>query len=215
MKRVILLLSGGIDSAVLLKLLTRKGYSVTSLTIDYPSRNPKETQAAEKIANLEGSELIKINLPFMREIIELWPNPESRPPHLKEAHESTIPARNAIIYSVAAHLAEIRGINIIAAGHNADDTKHFPDASPNFRKLMSRALTLGTHIGKTMGIKIIAPLAKLSKPQIVKLGAKLGVPYQYTWSCHSGEPKPCGKCSGCITRREAFKKAGIEDPLVY
>jgi 7-cyano-7-deazaguanine synthase len=213
MPRVILLLSGGIDSAVLLRLLRRRGYSVTSLSIDYPGRNPREAEAAEKLAELEKSELVRLNLPFMREIVELWPDPGARPMHLKGAHESTIPARNAIIYSAAAYVAEIRGINLVAAGHNADDVKHFPDASPQFRRYMSRALSLGTHVGRNGGFRIIAPLSRLSKTQVVRLGLRLGVPFQYTWSCHGGESKPCGRCSGCVTRREAFRALGIADPL--
>ncbi len=87
-------------------------------------------------------------MPFMREVDELWSSEEERPSHLKNAHPSTIPARNAIIYAVAAYYAEILGIDTIVAGHNADDTKYFPDTSREFRRLFSRALTIGTYIGR-------------------------------------------------------------------
>ncbi len=83
----------------------------------------------------------------MREVDELWDDDNERPSHLRSAHPSTIPARNAIIYAIAAYYAEILGgIDTIVAGHNADDTKYFPDTSREFRRLISRALTIGTYI---------------------------------------------------------------------
>jgi 7-cyano-7-deazaguanine synthase len=212
-KRAILLLSGGIDSAVALYLLKSRNYDVVAISINYPGRGERERESARILAKLTNTRLIEVDIPFMKEIVELWNNKEERPEHLRDAHPSTIPARNAIIYAVAAYYAEILGINIIVAGHNADDTKYFPDTSRMFRKIISRALTIGTHIGKTKGLRVIAPLSKLNKTEVVKLGLKLGVPFEYTWSCHNNYDKPCGQCSGCLARKRAFDELGVKDPL--
>ncbi|GAB6945863.1 7-cyano-7-deazaguanine synthase [Vulcanisaeta sp. JCM 14467] len=212
-KRAILLLSGGIDSAVALYLLKSRGYDVVALTINYPGRGERERESARELARLTNTRLIEVDLPFMREVDELWNGEEERPSHLRSAHPSTIPARNAIIYAVAAHYAEILGIDTIVAGHNADDTKYFPDTSREFRRLISKALTIGTYIGRAKGLRVIAPLSRLSKTEVVRLGLKLGVPFEFTWSCHNNYDVPCGQCSGCLARKRAFDELGVKDPL--
>ncbi|MFB6471205.1 MAG: 7-cyano-7-deazaguanine synthase [Vulcanisaeta sp. AZ3] len=212
-KKALLLLSGGIDSAVTLYLLKSRGYDVIALSINYPGRGERERESARELARMTGVKLIEIDLPFMKEVVELWSNEYERPQHLKNAHPSTIPARNAIIYSVAAYYAEILGINLIIAGHNADDAKYYPDATREFRRLFSKALTIGTYIGKASGLRIMSPISRLSKTEVVRLGLRVGVPFEYTWSCHNNYDKPCGYCSGCIARKKAFEELGIEDPL--
>ena len=212
-RKALLLLSGGIDSAVALYLLKSRGYEVVALSINYPGRGERERESARKLAEMTNTKLIEVDLPFMKELVELWNSDDERPQHLRGAHPSTIPARNAIIYSVAAYYAEILGIDLVVAGHNADDVNYFPDASREFRRLFSRALTIGTYIGRAKGLRVIAPLSKLSKTEVVRLGLKLHVPFEYTWSCHNNLDKPCGYCSGCIARKRAFKELGVEDPL--
>ncbi len=212
-KIAILLLSGGIDSAVALYLLRSRGYDVIAISINYPGRWEREKESARELARLTNTKLIEVDLPFLREVDELWNSEEERPNHLRDAHPSTIPARNAIIYAVAAYYAETLGIETIVAGHNADDTKYFPDTSREFRKLISRALTIGTYIGRARGFRVIAPLSRLSKTEVVKLGLKLGVPFEYTWSCHNNYDVPCGQCNGCLARKRAFDELGVRDPL--
>ncbi|GAB6946538.1 hypothetical protein JCM16161A_06680 [Vulcanisaeta sp. JCM 16161] len=212
-KRALVLLSGGIDSTVALYLLKSRGYDVIAISINYPGRGERERESAKELARLTNIKLIEVDLPFMREVDELWSSEEERPSHLKNAHPSTIPARNAIIYAVAAYYAEILGIDTIVAGHNADDTKYFPDTSREFRRLFSRALTIGTYIGRARRLRVIAPLSRLNKTEVVRLGLRLGVPFEYTWSCHNNYDTPCGRCSGCLARKRAFDELGVKDPL--
>lgn len=212
-RKAILLLSGGIDSAVALYLLKARGYEVIALSINYPGRGEKEKEFTRKLAQLTNTKLIEVDLPFMREVIELWPREEDKPEHLKNAHPSTVPARNTLIYSVAAYYAEVHGAELIVAGHNADDIKYFPDTDRRVRIYMSKALTIGTYIGRKRGLRVVAPLSRLTKTDVIRLGLKLGVPFEYTWSCHNNGDKPCGECTGCIMRRKAFEELGIEDPL--
>lgn len=115
---------------------------------------------------MTNTRLIEVDLPFMREVDELWNGEEERPSHLRSAHPSTIPARNAIIYAVAAHYAEILGIDTIVAGHNADDTKYFPDTSREFRRLISKALTIGTYIGRAKGLESLRHCQDLARPRL-------------------------------------------------
>ena len=151
----------------------------------------------------------------------------------KEIPVTYVPARNSIFLSLAASLAEVKEADSIYFGANALDYSGYPDCRPEFIEAFEKMITLGTKVGvgsprpelKSIGrgnrvhtshsaIKIVAPLLKLSKAQIVKLAHGLGVPFEWTWSCYEGKENPCGECDSCILREKGFREAGIEDPLL-
>jgi 7-cyano-7-deazaguanine synthase len=124
-----------------------------------------------------------------------------------------IPMKNAIYYSLAAAYAEEKGSVLIIGGHNADDARVFEDTSEEFFAELRKTLYAASPRFRTNGLVILRPLSRLSKPEVVRLAAEVGVPLQLTWSCNRAGEVHCWKCAGCAQRREAFDKAGIKDPL--
>ena len=134
---------------------------------------------------------------------------------LKEIPITYVPARNIIFLSFAASYAEAIGGKAIFIGANAVDYSGYPDCRPEFLKSFEASLRKGLKAGvEGHRIKIYAPLARKTKAQIIRLGNKLRVPYQLTWSCYDGRRTPCGKCDSCFLRQKGFEEAGLQDPLV-
>ena len=146
-----------------------------------------------------------------------------RLPDLKEAGDlgvsfaglpsTYIPMRNAVFYSLAASYAEESGVDYLVGGHNRDDLHVFRDAGETFFESLEKALWAGSEILKRKRIRILRPLRTRTKPQVIQLGASLGVPFELTWSCHSAGTAHCWKCEGCLNRARSFDKAGVDDPL--
>ncbi len=124
-----------------------------------------------------------------------------------------IPMKNAIYYSLAAAYAEEKGSSSIVGGHNADDARIFEDTSEEFFACLERTFSAASPRLRENGLRILRPLRKLSKPEVVTLAAELGVPFGLTWSCHGSGKEHCWTCAGCVQRRQAFAAAGIRDPL--
>jgi 7-cyano-7-deazaguanine synthase len=207
--RALVLFSGGIDSAVALYWAKKqKKYETETLTFNYFHRSRKEIQAAIKIAAMNSVRQLELGLSFLREIEDS----KSRNPLLKKADSAYIPSRNMIFYGIATSFAEIEDASYIVAGHNKDDVSSFPDASTNFFNHFNATTKIGLFTGKRTG-RVILPLSKLSKARVIKLGAKLGVPFELTWSCYRSSKAPCGSCHSCKLRTRAFKEAEIRDPL--
>ncbi|PIW74145.1 MAG: hypothetical protein CO004_02215, partial [bacterium (Candidatus Ratteibacteria) CG_4_8_14_3_um_filter_41_36] len=119
-----------------------------------------------------------------------------------------VPARNIIFLSYALSCAETWGSRAIFIGANQVDYSGYPDCRASFIAAFNRMVKEGT---KSKNIKVIAPLMKMNKGEIIKLGMKLGVPYHLTWSCYEGKEKPCLKCDSCKFRLKGFREAGITD----
>jgi 7-cyano-7-deazaguanine synthase len=147
-----------------------------------------------------------------------------RLPDLREASEiggrvlvghppTYIPLRNAVFYSAAASFAEEIGAGIIVGGHNKDDLKVFRDTRPGFFGHLQRALRAGSGGGPGAKVRILRPLEGKSKVDVVKTAARIGVPLGMTWSCHGEGSTHCWECEGCLSRIEAFERAGVPDPL--
>lgn len=148
-----------------------------------------------------------------------------RLPDLKEAQDigsgrfeglppTYIPMRNGIFYFFAASYAEEVGAEAVAGGHNRDDLKIFRDASQEFFSDLQEAYWSGSKILKAQRTRILRPLQKMTKAQVVGKAAELKVPLQLTWSCHRDGPVHCWECPGCLTRIASFRQAGIHDPLM-
>ncbi|HBR14239.1 MAG TPA: 7-cyano-7-deazaguanine synthase QueC [Candidatus Omnitrophica bacterium] len=217
MKKAVVLLSGGLDSATILHYARHKGFAPFCLIFAYGQRHGREIKQAQEIARYTKCpyHLIKIAFPWkgsslLDKRIHL---PERQTIDPKEIPSTYVPARNIIFLSVAASYAEAIGAKAIFIGANAVDYSGYPDCRPEFFKAFEKSLAKGLKAGvEGRPIKIYTPLIHKTKAQIIKLGFKLHVPYHLTWSCYRGGKRPCGKCDSCVLRRRGFEAAGAVDP---
>jgi 7-cyano-7-deazaguanine synthase len=187
---------------------------VAALSFEYYGRNPKEASAMKEICEAARCDrIISFGLPDLREVGDYKDDSQFKiSPRMRRAPRAYIPARNVIFYGAANYIAELIGSNFIVGGHNRDDLATFPDSSSRFFRRLNEVTKLGLYTKGETG-RIILPLSRLRKAQVIKLGKRLGVPFELTWSCQESEDAPCMKCHSCLLRRQAFQKAGIEDPL--
>ncbi|MFX0105139.1 MAG: 7-cyano-7-deazaguanine synthase [Candidatus Hodarchaeota archaeon] len=210
-KRAIILLSGGIDSATALHWAHNEGYDLIALSFNYHLRPENEKKAALKLAENFDVKVIEIPIPFLKEAIDL--RIEGFPiPSALYAPEGFIPSRNLIFYSIAAYFAEVYNCEFIIGGHIAPDLIKFPDASPNFIESLEKLINKGKHNKDKTQIKLLLPLAKQTKLDVVKLAKNLNVPFEWTWSCYSDGVQPCGKCNSCHKRIVAFSNLNYSNP---
>jgi len=224
-KKAVVLLSGGIDSATTLAIAKDSGYEVYAISFRYGQRHHFEIEAAKKIAidmgvkrhfityidltSFGGSALTDdIPVPKIGEVEDIG----------KEIPVTYVPARNIIFLSLALGWAEVLGVSDIFIGVNVVDYSGYPDCRSEFIEAFEKAANLGTRNGvKGKKIKIHTPLISLSKAEIIRKGIKLGVDYSLTHSCYDPDAngRACGKCDSCLLRKKGFEKAGVEDPTIY
>ncbi|MFX1323774.1 MAG: 7-cyano-7-deazaguanine synthase QueC [Promethearchaeota archaeon] len=206
--KTLILLSGGLDSAVALYWAFNEGYDIIALSFNYYLRPEREKEASKKLTSNLGVKLIEIPIEYLKEAIDL--RIEGFPvPSALHSPEGYVPARNLVFYSLAAYFAEIYGCNYIIGGHIAKDTKIFPDADFEYFKTIEQLINKGKHPQDTTKVKILLPLINLNKTEIVKLAYKFKVPLELTWSCYSDGENPCDQCSSCIRRNRALKDLQI------
>jgi len=223
MKRAIVLLSGGLDSATTLYFARSQGYRCSCLIFDYGQRHGKEIKSAKTIARSVNCkyQIIKISLPWKGSSLL---DRKIKIPKLKNSTNSKqlknnipatyVPGRNIIFLSFALSYAEAIKAEAIFIGAHAQDYSGYPDCRPEFYRAFNRVSSCGTKAGvEKRRIEIKVPLINKSKAQIVRLGNRLGVPFDLTWSCYQGGKEPCGKCDSCYFRAKGFKEAGIQDLL--
>lgn len=210
-KLAVVLLSGGLDSATALYLARAKGYQCFCLIFDYGQIHKKETRCAIKLAQKSGSAygVSKIILPWKGSAL-LDKKIKILDRYTKSIPDTYVPARNIIFLSFALSFAETIKAQAIFIGAHAQDYSGYPDCRPEFFKSFIKMAKSGTVAGKK--IKILAPLLNMGKAQIIRLGDKLKVPFELTWSCYRGKSLPCGKCESCRYRAKGFKAAGLADP---
>lgn len=209
----VVLLSGGLDSATVLSFAKAQGYKCFCLIFDYGQRHKKETACAVKIAKKSGCAygISKINLPWKGSAL-LDKKIKVAQKIAKGVPATYVPARNIIFLSFALSFAETIKAKAIFIGAHAQDYSGYPDCRPEFFRSFIKMAKSGTLGGEK--IKILAPLLNKYKSQIIKLGKRLKVPFELTWSCYRGKKHPCGKCDSCHYRAKGFKEAGLVDPLI-
>ncbi len=214
----VVLLSSGMDSAVCASFASQT-HDLALLHFQYGQRSAKkELECFYKLVEFFKPVVYKVvELPFLKEFggssltsSEIEIPPEDKPGEIPSTY---VPFRNGIFLSVAAAWAEVLGAKRIFIGANEVDYSGYPDCRGEFLKTLEQAINLGTK--PETQITIEAPLLRLTKAEIVKLGIKLGTPFQLTWSCYREGEVACGNCASCKLRLKAFKEAGVEDPISY
>lgn len=212
--KALLLLSGGIDSAVALWHALEKSWEMNCLTFDYHRRPPGEHRAMEALLQAAGDlPLRTVHLPFLKEVADLGADIQN--PGLRGAPEGYIPARNLVFYALALNEGERIGARYIVGGHNGGDSEVFPDANPQFFGSLNALVTSSLWSSKANPMEIYIPLAGMSKVEVLRTGERMGVPFELTWSCYWDGERHCGQCESCRERRAAFAAAGMADPTSY
>ena len=214
-KTSLIILSGGMDSVTLLH--DKKEEIALAVTFDYGSNHAqREIAMARKNCELLDIEHIVIPLGFIHYHFKssLLSGAEAIPEghYTAENMRSTVvPFRNGIMLSIAAGIAESRGLNRVLVANHAGDHAIYPDCRLDFIKAMNEAIKAGTDDK----VEIFAPYTEITKSDIAAIGKRIGVDYSLTYSCYKGGEKHCGKCGTCVERKEAMRDAGIEDPTEY
>jgi 7-cyano-7-deazaguanine synthase len=220
--KAVCLLSGGLDSATCLALARRDGFDCYALSFDYGQRHRIELEAARRVASALGAtthRIAKIDLRIFGHsaLTDEIAVPKGRDEQsMGEGIPVTyVPARNTIFLSFALAWAEVLESSDIFIGVNALDYSGYPDCRPEFIEAFEKMSNLATKTG-VEGIThmhIHTPLIRLSKADIVRLGAESGVPFSLTHSCYDPDQagRPCGACDSCLLRAKGFREAGIPD----
>jgi 7-cyano-7-deazaguanine synthase len=225
--KAVCLLSGGLDSATCLGLARRDGFECHAISFDYGQRHRAELEAAARVAAHLGAcehRVVRIDLRVFG--ASALTDDRLSIPKRRAAAEMVngipityVPARNTIFLAFALAWAEVLDCSDIFIGVNAIDYSGYPDCRPEFIDAFERMADLATKAGVEgcTHIHIHTPLIRLSKAQIVKLGADVGVDFALTHSCYDPdqEGRPCGQCDSCLLRRKGFEEAGLADPLPY
>ncbi len=223
--KAVVLLSGGLDSATCSALARHQGFSLYAVTFRYGQRHELETEAAGRVAADIGFvdhlflsiDLRPLGGSALTDTIDV---PKAR--HVSGIGEGIpvtyVPARNTIFLAFALAYAETIGSTDIFIGVNAVDFSGYPDCRPAFIEAFEKVANLATKAGvEGGGIKIHAPLIAMSKAEIIRQGAGLGVDFSLTHSCYDPTPEAlaCGFCDSCLLRKQGFEQAGVPDPTPY
>lgn len=222
MKKAVILLSGGIDSATVMAVAGKQNFKLYALSFNYGQRHKYELSSAKKVAEyfkVIEHKIIRIDLrafggSALTDDIEVPKNSfkqQNIPP-------TYVPARNTIFLSYALAWAEVLSSHDIFIGVNAVDYSGYPDCRPEYIKAYQKMANLATKEAvEGRPIKIHTPLIDMKKSEIIKKGIDLGVDYSITHSCYSPakDGLACGRCDSCILRKKGFEEAGLKDPTLY
>ncbi len=218
--RAVVLVSGGMDSAVVLALARERGLDCHALTVSYGQRHSAELAAAAELAQLQGAVEHKLVVVDLRSIGGSALTADIAVP--EQAGEGIpvtyVPARNTIMLSMALGWAEVLGAQEIHCGVNAVDYSGYPDCRPEFIAAFESLARLATKAGvEGRPLSVRAPLMRLSKADIAREGVRLGVDFSRTVSCYQADAdgRACGRCDACRLRAQGFAEAGMKDPTRY
>jgi 7-cyano-7-deazaguanine synthase len=221
MKKAVILLSGGLDSATTLAIARAQGFACYALSLDYGQRHRAELAAAARLAVREGVVAHKVIALDLGQIggSALTDPAIAVPDKPTQGIPVTyVPARNTVFLSLALAWAEVLEARDLFIGVNAVDYSGYPDCRPAFIAAFERLANLATRAGVEGGHFVIhTPLISLSKADIIRTGSELGVDYSATVSCYSADEqgRACGVCDACRLRAAGFEAAGIPDPTPY
>lgn len=222
----VVLLSGGMDSAVVLAMAQERGYACHALSVRYGQRHTSELDAADRIARALDAvshktvsvDLRSIGGSALTDALIDVPLDSQAHPGSDPIPVTYVPARNTIMLSLALGWAEVLGATDIFCGVNAVDYSGYPDCRPEFIDAFETLANLATKAGvEGAGFHVHAPLLHLGKADIVREGLRLGVDFAQTVSCYQADAqgRACAHCDACRLRAEGFESAGITDPTRY
>lgn len=212
-KKIVTILSGGLDSVTLLHEMNYTGYRQLAVSFNYQQRHKKELEYARR--NCE-----KLNLPMYQVdlVLPFFNNSLTGDVEVPDGHyaeesmkATVVPNRNAIMLAIAWGVAVDVGAEAVAYAAHGGDHFIYPDCRQDFIGKIEKAFQSGSDTE----IKLLAPFTGIDKAGIVRLGVERGVDFGNTWSCYKGGEVHCGKCGTCNERIEAFQLAGVEDPTIY
>ena len=228
MPDAVVLLSGGLDSYTAAAMARADGYRLYALTIRYGQRHARELAAARAVAARLGvARHLEVDVALSAfggsSLTTDAPVPKDRPLHHAGIPSTYVPARNTVFLALALAWAEALGAGDIFIGVNALDYSGYPDCRPEFLAAFERLAALATARGVGGGAcRVHAPLIAMTKAEIVRKGAGLGVDLGATLSCYDPRPawsgkgvRHCGRCDACGLRKKGFAEAGIADPTDY
>lgn len=226
MPSCVVLLSGGLDSAVTAAVARSRGFAWYALSVDYGQRHRFELDAARKVAkSLGAADHVVTSVDLSRiggsALTADLPVPKDRAEETMAAGIpiTYVPARNTVLLSIALGYAEVLGTADLFVGVNAVDYSGYPDCRPEYLAAFEQVANLATKAGVegTLRFTIHAPLIDQTKADIIRTGASLGVDFGLTHSCYDPdlEGRACGRCDSCRLRAKGFAEAGVPDPTVY
>jgi 7-cyano-7-deazaguanine synthase len=213
----ILLLSGGMDSGVLLAVSLREYSKIQAIGFDYGSRhNARELSMAKELAHKYNALFKTISIPFVNELFSssILLSGDDVPEGSYDdtnMRSTVVPFRNGIMLSIAIGLAENLGIRDVLIAAHAGDHPVYPDCRESFINAISKAATEGTYTG----VRVIAPFVSISKTAIAEIGRSVGFDFSLTWSCYKGRELHCGKCATCNERKLSLGFDRGLDPTRY
>ena len=220
-RRAVVLLSGGLDSYTAAAMVRAEGYRLFALTVRYGQVHAREVEAARAVAaalHVERHLELEVDLAAIggSALTGTGEVPKDRPLGAGGIPSTYVPARNTVLLSLAMAWAEVVGAETVVIGVNALDYSGYPDCRPEYLEAFERLAALATRAGvQGTPLRVLAPLLRMSKADIVRHGAALGLDYGLTQSCYDPGPdgRPCGRCDSCRLRARGFEEAGVGDPL--
>ena len=215
-RKTVVVFSGGLDSTTLIYHLRSEGHLIRALSVNYGQRHSRELEAARHIAKSLGIEHRIVDLAGLASLFgnNALTDHTVAMPHgeysSKTIPVTTVPNRNMILLALATGWALATQCDSVAFGAHAGEYTPYPDCQPQFAAAMNAA----THVCDDTPIEVLSPFVRWSKGDIVRRGTELGVPFQLTWSCYEGKDAPCGQCSTCLDRQNAFASNNLKDPAI-